>query len=68
MSRNLKYRLAKLEDVTSEDDLAEMYRWDAPILFGSEEHKAALADPVKYHLAERSIFEADEPGPEHPIL
>jgi hypothetical protein len=67
MNRTLKARLARIEAVVL-DDWEESMKYDAPLVPGSPEHLAALADPIKYRLAERPLFNPDEPGPEFPIL
>ena len=76
--RDLDSRLARLEaavvDVLAE--VREMMLIDRPFLFGSEEHRAALADPVKYDLANREIMRrpklpSGDPGdvwPDAPVL
>jgi hypothetical protein len=76
--RDLDLRLTRLEadarDIRA--DLHELMRFDGPLLGGSEEHAAALADPVKYDLANRQVMwrpklPSSDPGdvwPDAPVL
>jgi hypothetical protein len=76
--RDLDIRLLRLEAETRDirAELAELMRLDRPLLAGSQEHKAALADPDKYDLANRQVFRrpklpSRDPGdvwPQEPVL
>ena len=65
--RAIEKRLARLESTPETDALAKMVadmEADQPVLLGSPEHLAAIAEGR----AVMVIPVPDEPGPEHPIL
>jgi hypothetical protein len=76
--RDLDIRLARLEAETRDirAELSAMMRLDRPLLAGSAEHKAAMADPDKYDLVNRQVFRrptlpSRDPGdvwPDDPVL
>jgi hypothetical protein len=76
--RDLDLRLSRLEAETRDirAELHELMRFDGPLMGGSEEHKAAKADPVKYNLAYRQVMwrpklPSSDPGdvwPDAPVL
>ena len=68
--RELQRRLAALEGQSygSYERLLAELDFNRPLIRGTPEYAAAVADPAKFRLKGRPVLDADEPGPEFPIL